>query len=80
MTAPSDGSLTGMKRRKSLLSRSAYLRRCQASGSGEVSYVPPFLETDNPVIVRVYFSEEGIKAAIGNRETSGPQCRAQLFL
>lgn len=41
-------------------------------------HVPPFFEADGAIVVRVYFGEEVVEAAVGDRESSATQRNAQF--
>jgi hypothetical protein len=47
---------------------------------GATSYVdvPPFVESDGPIVVRVHFCEEGVEALVGDCQSRTAQGGAQF--
>jgi hypothetical protein len=57
--------------------RATPLRPAQISQTG---YVPPFFETDSPVIVGIDLGKEVVEVAVGNREAGAAECSTKFGL
>lgn len=46
----------------------------------QTGYVPPFFETNSPVIIGVDLGKEVVEVAVGNREAGAAECRTKFRL